>query len=442
MKKLIILPLCLFLFANCSSRKKQTENKVHYFEQKIHRSEILPEQDIRCNERSCPEAVGRVLFYDTQGYAEGTCSGFLIRKNIFVTNGHCLPKHLKSAGASCYQAMDFIFPGLFRKAINDYIPQAHANCGQILYYSESAYEDQDVAVIKLRNPVDRTPFEVDVNGIADREIVNIWSVMQISPQRADIQRTRCQTVMNNLVYTPYTNSKSRSVVTSGCNTVAGNSGSGVIKEGNGKVAAVHSSVPTDELLNEIQSRERISININQLRFSSNLACVANKYVNNNKLPDSCKEIDHINNYDQLRNKIVHDQIEAGKRIAADSIVQWDARDSDQYFKFEVAQKEKNAVIITMPVPSCFKMKEMKKRAGLNNIRHTVEDAFVLKTQILVNNNLQVIHDTEEIDSEMTIGLNPQDFLARNQALVDFILEIRELSFDYSQRLPVNSPCNP
>ena len=117
----------------------------------------LTSSSLQCGDGGCPEALVWVLSPQMNpdgSFYPSVCTGTLISPDTVLTNAHCLPADMATAGASCQGKMSFLFGGTAHEAAFS------AACDHVAAVSgprvEGAYA-MDFALLKLTAPVPRTP---------------------------------------------------------------------------------------------------------------------------------------------------------------------------------------------------------------------------------------------------------------------------------------------
>ncbi len=187
------------------------------------------------NSSDCSPAVGMLVSL-TADHRIGQCSAFLISPQIAITNSHCIPTDLKSAGANCSDRIWLYFPELNGS------PQVRMGCSQVLIASslpEKTKAVPDYAVLKLDQAVNRPPLEVSRDGFKDE---SSYQIEKVDPQSTTypvgaITRSTCKAVHNSAIVRNSNDNESANMALGDCQIIHGNSGSPLL-DSSGKAVGV------------------------------------------------------------------------------------------------------------------------------------------------------------------------------------------------------------
>ncbi len=173
-----LLVASLFMGCNNGSRGSSGVSDVHTFD--FDPEELRKEMNesyLLCDSQDCPEFVGG-LYGIYQGHAHpilGSCSASLIDHNKILTNAHCVPDSVQSAGANCQGTMKINFPATGKFKYERY------DCAKIV--SISAYRTRDKvarqadwAVIEFAGHSPRTPVKVSAEGVPQNSEVKLYKI--------------------------------------------------------------------------------------------------------------------------------------------------------------------------------------------------------------------------------------------------------------------------
>jgi len=175
---LFILLSLLVLAVSCGPKGKSSGKKyTKLTEEQI--QNIMDNQIITCagiGGKSCPEGVVRILTLNKEQAENSTvCSGFMVDKNIMVTNHHCI-----STVTECNNSYLAIYDG------NDYF---QSKCKRIIKARED-YKDEndprrkiDFSVVEIEDDFYGNTFTLATTRAAVGETVTAWVVDHIGLDR-------------------------------------------------------------------------------------------------------------------------------------------------------------------------------------------------------------------------------------------------------------------
>ncbi len=173
------------------------------------------------------------------------CTAFLVSNDIVATNAHCLPADLRSNGVNCADRMTFYFGDSSEGSAMS------AGCDHVISATNIDEDPKsplhahlpDIAFIKLKAHVARTPLSIARTGIPDQASLVIYAIDPANVRRGihGIARAKlCTTEQNSLISPQYTNDFAN-VISASCSLVLGNSGSPAIGA-DGRVYAILQAV--------------------------------------------------------------------------------------------------------------------------------------------------------------------------------------------------------
>lgn len=261
--------------------------------------QMAPPPIVRCTNPGCPEGVGLWVYQDKVKMPL-QCTAFLIGPDELLTNHHCLPPKMQSAGASC-EGIRIYFPATGKWSLDS------ANCSTVQGLSEtdSKIDEPDWAVVKLSRPMARQPLEINREGLADRDSVRLWVVspnwtaMAVRNQPGgEIREQDCRVSRRTQIFhdegsnSNYLDRHSRRVPLSTCPAWKGNSGAPVLaKDSSGRWqvrALLDRSAPNSTLREfvKLQNWRLLDTNLTDFAYASNIACLPLKGAT---IPLSCKQ---------------------------------------------------------------------------------------------------------------------------------------------------------
>jgi hypothetical protein len=233
----------VFMGVSCSretSIKTATEN-IYTFDTPKELQAALEAFSITC-EGPCPESAGVLISIEAEAGKTSlmkTCSFSLVGRDIVLTNRHCLPASIATAGAACDGKIQVIFA-------RDGAKEVHG-CSKILSlpaeYSPYKIVQRDFAFIQLKTAPARTALSIRQEGVTDKEVL---TALVATPDHSGtnpasrLQRVSCTTHMNSYIVPDFTNSKSPVITFKNCNIVSGNSGAPMVDSA-GNIKAIAQS---------------------------------------------------------------------------------------------------------------------------------------------------------------------------------------------------------
>jgi hypothetical protein len=175
----------------------------------------------------CSLSVGLVTSSEADG--AGQCTGTLVGPNLVATNAHCVPADI-TEGASCENRIWITFadaPG-FEKRIG---------CRVVLKKKKSKDVDNqiDYAFLQLSDISKRPPLRISRLGVSNGMNLRVEKVDPAdTPGRITGTQSiaKCQAIQHTLIYASFSNDYTSSAFFTGCEIMAGNSGSPILAPDN------------------------------------------------------------------------------------------------------------------------------------------------------------------------------------------------------------------
>lgn len=146
---------------------------------------IVDNQALSCaplNGENCPEGVGRVFVQSENNPEEFIlCTGFLIRPNRMVTNGHCL-----SRAVDCARTF-VVFPRLGRGSVS-------AECTSLVqtFYDEDNFpQSRDITVFDLDQSLDLKLIQIATERARRGETYSVWAMDHLNILEARLTEYEC-----------------------------------------------------------------------------------------------------------------------------------------------------------------------------------------------------------------------------------------------------------
>ena len=199
----------------------------------------LADATLYCGSGNCPDNVGMIGTVVAQDIEKGTksigqCTGFLVAKNIVVTNAHCV-KGPPSTASDCSNLLTIKFLPSSAESTNTF------SCKRLLRQSRGSgkVSEADYAYFEIE-PSARNPVTVATAGIADQLPLELVKVdpLGLGGLGGDMLVTKCKSVQNTVLLSSYTSNWSETALGLGCEAVHGNSGSPVFNEQTNEVVGI------------------------------------------------------------------------------------------------------------------------------------------------------------------------------------------------------------
>ena len=214
------------------------DNIVTYHQPNETIEQMIAGAEIHCQDTSsqaCSPSVA-MLISKNQSSTPGMtdvhlCTSFLIAPDTMMTNSHCIPTELRTAGASCAGKIRFLF------ADAGGVAKETAGCDQIISASPISNEESetisdlslqpDYAVVHLDRVMGRPSFPLSRGGVADLMQLQVDSMEPTSKTEAKavlISRT-CTAHQGTDDVPQFKQNFSSTIATKECTVHLGNSGS-------------------------------------------------------------------------------------------------------------------------------------------------------------------------------------------------------------------------
>ncbi|NQZ19467.1 MAG: trypsin-like serine protease [Bdellovibrionales bacterium] len=303
MKKIVRVLLsaaCLVGLANCSSKDGSVESLNFTVQAEAQHAFTNSTVDCDVEGNACPSFSGSMFVYsEYQEYdwlygmrdmfSVNFCSVQLIGNNRVLTNRHCLPDDLQSAGADCRGRIYFKFPN------TNQIAAEAAHCRSIVDLTSNAkYKDKDTlgpdwAVLEMASAVTRRAAETSTAGFIQNQSVHLFpsyfdsghsymgNGQRVPIGNASIRRVNCEVRRDNLGARVHYHQKAP-LFNATCDDrmVGGNSGTAVLNSDQ-TILGIHShSLEEDSNPSYLSDSPRV---LDRATEGTNLHCVP--YFNSN-----------------------------------------------------------------------------------------------------------------------------------------------------------------
>lgn len=231
----------LVLILTLSACGKRRDNSQLSFINKLDAIRQMEKSTVECSNGSCPSFVGGLFFVDVdpkneKGWGVGGCSLTLIGPDLVLTNGHCVPREIRSAGAGCGQSIKFSFPDSRGNAAEK------IDCSHVVSISHDPNDTEktkiDYAILRMSRSTTRTPVESSYNGVQNNQSVILYKVNffmnEDDVNQGEIVRTQCTANSNHADATQHTGVYGPIINIDSCDDRLrlGNSGVGVLDSNN------------------------------------------------------------------------------------------------------------------------------------------------------------------------------------------------------------------
>lgn len=249
MSLLVLMLLTTLTSCGSKSSNKSTVDNTQTFEQSDELKAAVADQYVICGVEglNCPDFSAKLVFWGQKSQTEyymGVCSGTLYNGKYIITNSHCIPAEIKSAGASCSSQLKVLFPK------NKNSNEESVGCSKVIQVFDQESNYPDLAVIELDRAVNRMSVQVAKSAFADNTLVHAFVM---DPSKSDrslgVIRHKSCTLSTDNAYTLSTKTTSSSAILYGsdCNVISGNSGSGLLNSKAELIGAVFAKIEKDTL---------------------------------------------------------------------------------------------------------------------------------------------------------------------------------------------------
>ena len=220
---LLCLILVLSTSVSCAKKSKSSGKKYTTLTQEQIQA-VMDNQILTCgaiDDMPCPEGVVRILTLDKERAENSTvCSGFMVEKNIMVTNHHCI-----STATQCDNSYLAIYDG------RDYM---RSKCKKVIKAVEDYANEQDsrrsmdFAVIEIEDDFYGETFSLASTQAAAGETVTAWVVDHTGLDRSKEEANPLEARITELTCTVAAQASSASLELENCPVIYGNSGSPLV----------------------------------------------------------------------------------------------------------------------------------------------------------------------------------------------------------------------
>ncbi len=195
-----------------------------------------------CLDSSCPAGLGTVL--STGIFGDEFCQASVVDANTVMTNSHCVERYLESK--NCEGEVYFKFGNTV------------AECKEIVFtaYDKNDLNKPDVAIIKLKKPIDTPPINFKRSSFKNEESYYFYkSKLNFSDNSSQLKKVACKAKQNSIAAGSFFTSKPKTISLADCHFEDGDSGSLIFNTNNEAVAILQGGLPSDAL--EIFSKMKL-----------------------------------------------------------------------------------------------------------------------------------------------------------------------------------------
>ena len=275
-----VLGAGISIFLSGCSKNQNDDDSALYFRihpsettQKFNPDEMLSQAQVYCEAgAACPGSVGMLAFSTEQ--EAGSCTAFLIRSDLAMTNSHCVIDELRKNPELVPHSMRILFPATSQ------FEAAVVGVEQVLFYSAIATghtlqgKNPDYALLKLATPIEnRGTLELSNEGVTDEQRLTLYSVTPQSQTSiiGSLGVKTCNAMMNSGLQPTFKTPFSSVISFYGCTIMHGNSGSPLVDENN-KVRAILHAGFENSTLTQIQTQLQME-SFAPVGLATNASCV-------------------------------------------------------------------------------------------------------------------------------------------------------------------------
>ncbi len=254
MNKYLSILIMGMTLLSCGSKDKGAPSSVDNtirLENEQELRDAIAASTVNCMESSCPDNVGKLLFWkknsSDDSYEFGVCSGTLIDSTTLITNRHCIPTDLRT-GDNCSNRLIIQFPQLYGKGI----AAENIQCNYVDKVYDEVADQPDIAILKVsRSQYNRTAVKRKSNQMSSASQVYAYTMNPGKGRDAFsgyIYKKNCNiSEQSILTGRMMPNSSDAVIYGHDCNVISGNSGSGVFNQDGDLIGVLHSRIDTTEV---------------------------------------------------------------------------------------------------------------------------------------------------------------------------------------------------
>lgn len=352
--------------------------------------------------------------------SSSVCTGFLIEKDILVTNFHCLPAEIQKADASCQDKIHFYFP-----ATQDYVAE-EADCDKVISLSNPLRAGSlgtDFAILRLARRIQRPTLDVNSAGIRDGEEMTIFKVDPVPGTGGILKKISCPAVQNTILNPYFNNNLSPVISLIPCKIIKGNSGSPML-DSSGYVKGVISA--KSELPVPLSFEKQAASAKVDMAVGSNFSCIdiPSSSVSKTSLNPECRvKLDEESlsklseqMYDAARKKLETELNKSVPDILADlkksthNVLEWKPITP----KASEEEQNKGVQYIFQFTPACVNLIKEKIKKEADHLRSTeVSYAFsrpVIQVVATYDDRYRIVAHLNKSQKSTTVSMSPRDLL--------------------------------
>lgn len=379
--------------------------------------EAMKTQRLTCLKGTyCPRYLAKVTVL-TKTTAR-SCQGTLIKGNKVLMSGSCLPRALRVSGASCKDNVVISFVTRGDELANFVCDKVESISSNLRKATE--LWDNDIAVLKLKEKVNRLYAPLSSNGISKNTRLIRWSFKTRAKSVATIFKDSCERITDSYA-NPFANLQNSAFqIFTNCTGSSRSLGAPMFNY-SGRLVGIQSRSLSKKTITSLEDNGLLNEKTNRLNYVSNLVCTDYRLEDDLPKPADCFERKNIYFLDRLRTNILN-----GKEIHKENITKIEAisSTSKKYFKWRfkfTSEKNRPGFKLKIVRPECMFeidswIKEFRRRNSIvtPGYRSFSKDQYALRTKL--NKYLQPLSIIENLGPvEYQFKFNPYTALVDRES---------------------------
>jgi hypothetical protein len=231
--------------------------------------------------QNCPDNVGQLLIKDDNNVT--VCTASLVDTDTILTNSHCL-KSAQGAQTDfqklCQEGISLRFPDNSKSGAQT------AHCASVIIKSslqEGQTNHPDFALLKLTEPLTRTPIQVSRAGLSDQTPVQIFKVDPVAAGRGTLKVASCQIALSTYLLPGLTTPDMPIEVMKGCHVWYGNSGAPIADASGNLLGILHAGFESH------QDDQVTQLSQKNVSYVTSAACIDFAFKNTSPIAAKCTD---------------------------------------------------------------------------------------------------------------------------------------------------------